>query len=117
MTAQCRGAAQPWRCVQLSDACPLCRREIIEKQRAEALHWKLTQQGKTEQSQKDLERLTLIRQQREEANKKRCGDKGRAGAGLKRVAGCPSTRLAMDLSGSGCMSSLSDFAALLIWQG
>ena len=77
------------------------RREAIEKTRAEERHWKLTQavraaasllrrkrvhgesvcnasrgcaapsQGKTDEAQADLARLSLIKQQREEAAKKR----------------------------------------------
>jgi hypothetical protein len=46
-------------------------REEIEKQRAHERYIKLQEQGKTEQSKKDLERLALIRQQRLEAAKKR----------------------------------------------
>lgn len=46
-------------------------REEIEKQRAHERYMKLQEQGKTEQARKDLERLTLIRQQRAEAAKKR----------------------------------------------
>lgn len=47
------------------------RREAIEQQRAQARHWKLTEQGKTDEAVKDLARLTLIKAQREEAAKKR----------------------------------------------
>lgn len=46
-------------------------REEIEKQKAHERYMRLQEQGKTEQAKKDLERLTLIRQQREEAAKKR----------------------------------------------
>ncbi|CAM6097648.1 unnamed protein product [Calypogeia fissa] len=46
-------------------------REELEKQRAHERYLKLQEQGKTEQSKKDLERLALIRQQRLEAAKKR----------------------------------------------
>ncbi|XP_020206166.1 28 kDa heat- and acid-stable phosphoprotein [Cajanus cajan] len=46
-------------------------REEIEKQRAHERYMRLQEQGKTEQSKKDLERLALIRQQRAEAAKKR----------------------------------------------
>ncbi|XP_024366616.1 uncharacterized protein [Physcomitrium patens] len=46
-------------------------REELEKQRAHERYLKLQEQGKTEQSKKDLERLQLIRQQRLEAAKKR----------------------------------------------
>ncbi|KAI4296837.1 hypothetical protein L6164_036758 [Bauhinia variegata] len=46
-------------------------REELEKQRAHEHYMRLQEQGKTEQSRKDLERLALIRQQRAEAAKKR----------------------------------------------
>lgn len=46
-------------------------REELEKQKAHERYLKLQEQGKTEQSKKDLERLQLIRQQRLEAAKKR----------------------------------------------
>ncbi|KAJ6885953.1 hypothetical protein NC651_026575 [Populus alba x Populus x berolinensis] len=46
-------------------------REEIEKQRAHERYMRLQEQGKTDQARKDLERLSLIRQQREEAAKKR----------------------------------------------
>ncbi|KAJ1263664.1 hypothetical protein BS78_09G203000 [Paspalum vaginatum] len=46
-------------------------REELEKQKSHERHMKLQEQGKTEQARKDLERLTLIRQQRAEATKKR----------------------------------------------
>ncbi|KAL6992454.1 hypothetical protein U1Q18_010563 [Sarracenia purpurea var. burkii] len=46
-------------------------REEIEKQKAHERYMRLQEQGKTEQARKDLERLTLIRQQRAEAAKKR----------------------------------------------
>ncbi|KAG0565654.1 hypothetical protein M758_7G004400 [Ceratodon purpureus] len=46
-------------------------REELEKQKAHERYLKLQEQGKTEQSKKDLERLALIRQQRLEAAKKR----------------------------------------------
>ncbi|XP_062221551.1 uncharacterized protein LOC133920923 [Phragmites australis] len=46
-------------------------REEIEKQKAHERYMKLQEQGKTEQSRKDLERLALIRQQRADAAKKR----------------------------------------------
>ncbi|CAI0445098.1 unnamed protein product [Linum tenue] len=45
--------------------------EELEKQRAHERYMRLQEQGKTEQARKDLERLTLIRQQRAEAAKKR----------------------------------------------
>ncbi|GFP79744.1 28 kDa heat- and acid-stable phosphoprotein [Phtheirospermum japonicum] len=46
-------------------------REEIEKQRAHERFMRLQEQGKTDQSKKDLERLALIREQRAEAAKKR----------------------------------------------
>ncbi|PON77931.1 Casein kinase substrate, phosphoprotein PP [Parasponia andersonii] len=46
-------------------------REELEKQRAHERYMRLQEQGKTEQARKDLERLSLIRQQRAEAAKKR----------------------------------------------
>ncbi|KAI3466711.1 hypothetical protein Pfo_023374 [Paulownia fortunei] len=46
-------------------------REEIERQRAHERFMRLQEQGKTDQSKKDLERLALIRQQRAEAAKKR----------------------------------------------
>ncbi|XP_022720426.1 28 kDa heat- and acid-stable phosphoprotein-like [Durio zibethinus] len=46
-------------------------REELEKQRAHERYMRLQEQGKTEQAKKDLERLALIRQQREEAARKR----------------------------------------------
>jgi len=56
-------------------------REAIEAQRANDLHWKLTEQGKTEEAQSDLARLRLIRQQREEAAKKRAEEGGKTPTG------------------------------------
>ncbi|KAG2687749.1 hypothetical protein I3760_09G064900 [Carya illinoinensis] len=50
--------------------CLYCREEL-EKQKAHERHMKLQEQGKTEQARKDLERLSLIYQQRAEAAKKR----------------------------------------------
>ncbi|XP_011038899.1 PREDICTED: 28 kDa heat- and acid-stable phosphoprotein-like isoform X1 [Populus euphratica] len=47
----------------------------IEKQKAHERYMKLQEQGKTEQSRKDLERLALIRQRRAEAARKREEDK------------------------------------------
>ena len=47
------------------------RSEAIEQQRAVQRHWKLTEQGKTDESKVDLARLALVKQQREEAAKKR----------------------------------------------
>eukprot|EP00270_Netrium_digitus_P003180 TRINITY_DN1359_c0_g1_i1.p1 TRINITY_DN1359_c0_g1~~TRINITY_DN1359_c0_g1_i1.p1 ORF type:complete len:168 (+),score=66.61 TRINITY_DN1359_c0_g1_i1:143-646(+) len=46
-------------------------REELAKQQAKERYMKLQEQGKTEQAQKDLERLKEIRQQREEAAKRR----------------------------------------------
>ncbi|KAK1302251.1 hypothetical protein QJS10_CPB12g01208 [Acorus calamus] len=46
-------------------------REEIEKQKAHERFMRLQEQGKTEQSKKDLERLAMIRQQRADAAKKR----------------------------------------------
>ncbi|XP_019175833.1 PREDICTED: 28 kDa heat- and acid-stable phosphoprotein-like isoform X2 [Ipomoea nil] len=46
-------------------------REEIEKQKAHERYMKLQEQGKTEQSRKDLDRLAMIRQERAEAAKKR----------------------------------------------
>lgn len=50
-------------------------REEIEKQRAREHYQKLHAQGKTEEARADLARLAIIRQQREEAAKKRDEDK------------------------------------------
>ncbi|KAG2687746.1 hypothetical protein I3760_09G064900 [Carya illinoinensis] len=59
--------------VQLRKTTELSRREReeLEKQKAHERHMKLQEQGKTEQARKDLERLSLIYQQRAEAAKKR----------------------------------------------
>ncbi|KAK1326864.1 hypothetical protein QJS10_CPA01g02080 [Acorus calamus] len=46
-------------------------REEIEKQKAHERFMRLQEQGKTEQSKKDLERLAMIRQQRADAAQKR----------------------------------------------
>ncbi|CAG9835696.1 unnamed protein product [Diabrotica balteata] len=46
-------------------------REEIEKQKAQALYQKLHAEGKTEQARADLARLAIIKQQREEAKKRR----------------------------------------------
>lgn len=46
-------------------------REEIEKQRAQAHYQKLHAEGKTEQARADLARLAIIRQQRDEAQKRR----------------------------------------------
>ncbi len=50
-------------------------REQLEAQRAKERYFKLQKEGKTEQARKDLERLSLIRKQREEAAKKRQEEK------------------------------------------
>ncbi|PNY07532.1 heat- and acid-stable phosphoprotein, partial [Trifolium pratense] len=50
-------------------------REEIEKHKAHERYMRLQEQGKTDQSKKDLERLALIRQQRAEAAKKRDEEK------------------------------------------
>ncbi|XWS19662.1 hypothetical protein CRYUN_Cryun31cG0034700 [Craigia yunnanensis] len=50
-------------------------REELEKQRAHERYMRLQEQGKTEQARKDLDRLALIRQQREEAARKRGEEK------------------------------------------
>nr|XP_009405664.1 PREDICTED: 28 kDa heat- and acid-stable phosphoprotein isoform X2 [Musa acuminata subsp. malaccensis] len=69
----------------LENATQLTRREReeIEKQRAHERYMRLQEQGKTEQSRKDLERLALIRRQRAEAAKKRQEEK--AAKELKRA--------------------------------
>lgn len=46
-------------------------REEIEKQRAQAHYQKLHAEGKTEQARADLARLAVIKQQREDAQKRR----------------------------------------------
>ncbi|KAF6158472.1 hypothetical protein GIB67_022069 [Kingdonia uniflora] len=46
-------------------------REEIEKQKSHERYMKLQEQGKTEQARKDLDRLSIIRQERAEAAKKR----------------------------------------------
>lgn len=46
-------------------------REEIEKQRAQAHYQKLHAEGKTEQARADLARLAIIRQQRDDAKKRR----------------------------------------------
>ena len=50
-------------------------REEIEKQKAREHYQRLHAQGKTEEARADLARLAIIRQQREEAAKKRDEDK------------------------------------------
>lgn len=56
-----------------AEKAPLSRREReeIEKQRAKEHYQKLHAQGKTDEARADLARLAIIRQQREEAAKKR----------------------------------------------
>jgi len=46
-------------------------REEIEKQKAQAHYQKLHAEGKTEQARADLARLAIIKQQREDAKKRR----------------------------------------------
>lgn len=46
-------------------------REVLEKQRATERYNKLHMEGKTDEARADLARLALIRQQREEASKRR----------------------------------------------
>ena len=46
-------------------------REEVEKQQAQQRYQKLHAEGKTEQAQRDLARLAIIRKQREEAAKKK----------------------------------------------
>lgn len=50
-------------------------REEIERQRAAAAYQRAHAEGKTEQARADLARLAIIRQQREEAAKRREADK------------------------------------------
>ncbi|XP_044733979.1 28 kDa heat- and acid-stable phosphoprotein [Chrysoperla carnea] len=58
-------------------------REEIEKQRAQAHYQKLHAEGKTEQARADLARLAIIKQQREEAAKKRDLEKKQKEEALK----------------------------------
>ncbi|XP_010481510.1 PREDICTED: 28 kDa heat- and acid-stable phosphoprotein-like [Camelina sativa] len=60
-------------------------REELEKQRAHERYMRLQEQGKTDQARKDLDRLALIRQQREEAAKKR--EEEKAARDAKKVEG------------------------------
>lgn len=55
----------------------ICRREReeIERQRAAAAYQKAHAEGKTDQARADLARLAIIRQQREEAAKRREAEK------------------------------------------
>lgn len=46
-------------------------REAIQAQKAKERYWKLAEQGKTEQARIDLDRLAIIKKQREEAAAKR----------------------------------------------
>jgi len=48
----------------------LCREEI-QRQRAAASYRRLHEAGKTDEAQRDLARLAIIRQQREEAARKK----------------------------------------------
>ncbi|CAK9290825.1 unnamed protein product [Gordionus sp. m RMFG-2023] len=50
-------------------------REVIEKQKAAERYEQLHIQGKTEEARKDLERLAIIRQKREEIASKRLAEK------------------------------------------
>lgn len=59
-------------------------REALEAQRAKERYFKLQKQGKTEQARKDLERLALVRKQREEAAKKRAEEKAAKEASRKK---------------------------------
>ena len=52
-------------------------REEIEKQKAREHYQRLHAQGKTDEARADLARLAIIRQQREDAAKKREEDKKR----------------------------------------
>ncbi|GLJ37855.1 hypothetical protein SUGI_0770150 [Cryptomeria japonica] len=58
-------------------------REELEKQKAHERYMRLQEQGKTEQAKKDLERLSLIRQQRADAAKKR--EEEKAAKEMKKV--------------------------------
>lgn len=59
-------------------------REEIERARAAAAYQKAHAEGKTEQARADLARLAIIRQQREEAAKKREADKKAKDEGPKK---------------------------------
>ena len=50
-------------------------REQVEKQRAQANYQKLHAAGKTDEARADLARLAIIKQQREEAAKRRDDEK------------------------------------------
>lgn len=49
----------------------LISREELEKQKSAAAYQRLHQAGKTDEARRDLARLALIRQQREESARKR----------------------------------------------
>lgn len=49
----------------------ICFREELDKQKSAKAYQRLHQAGKTDEARQDLARLALIRQQREEAAKKR----------------------------------------------
>ena len=59
-------------------------REALEAQRAKERYFKLQKEGKTEQARKDLDRLAIVRKQREEAAKKRAEEKAKKEAGKKK---------------------------------
>ncbi|CAL9121220.1 heat- and acid-stable phosphoprotein [Musa troglodytarum] len=80
-------------------------REEIEKQRAHERYMRLQEQGKTEQSRKDLERLALVRHQRAEAAKKRQEEK--AAKELKRAETCGSGDLDFAKDKKGALRSQS----------
>ncbi|GLV34622.1 uncharacterized protein CBL_09103 [Carabus blaptoides fortunei] len=62
-------------------------REEIEKQRAQANYQKLHAEGKTEQARADLARLAIIKQQREEAQRRReVEKKGKEDAAKQKTA-------------------------------
>lgn len=54
----------------LKDVCDYDREEI-ERQRASEAYRRLHEAGKTDEARRDMARLAIIRQQREEAAKKR----------------------------------------------
>jgi hypothetical protein len=58
-------------------------REAVEAQRAKDRYWKLHKEGKTDQARKDLERLAIVRKQREDAAKKRAEEQAKKGAKKK----------------------------------
>ena len=60
-------------CLKLSHVVPLfcSTREEIARQRSAASYRKLHEAGKTEEAQRDLARLAIIRQKREEAARKK----------------------------------------------